>query len=155
MFNLSHTMAINDKEPRLTRAQIWQGLVLKAENPVPFLEAMSACRVIDRGGDWLLRDFTLRGEDMQERVTFEPQERVTFVRTKSSAMGTVMNEIVQMDDGEMGLRFTFSLDVDGLEDGSPEEAEFAERMSKSYFQGVESTLAEIRRRVAAGELDAA
>ena len=55
----------------------------------------------------------------------------------------------------MGLRFTFELDVDGLDDGSSEEAEFADRMSRSYFQGVESTLAEIRRRVVAGELDAA
>lgn len=155
MFTLSHTMPVNDTEPRLTRAQIWRGLVMKAENPVPFLDAMSACAVIERGDDWLLRDFTLRGEDMQERVTFEPEERVTFVRTRSSAMGTVMNEIVQLDDGEMGLRFTFSLDVDGVEDGSPEEAEFAERMSKSYFQGVESTLAEIRRRVVSGEMDAA
>ena len=88
-------------------------------------------------------------------MTFEPEERVTFVRTKSSAMGTVINEIIETNDGEMGLRFTFSLDVEGLEDGSAEEAEFADRMSKSYFQGVESTLAELRRRVTAGELNAA
>ena len=155
MFTLSHTMPINDREPYLTRPQIWRGLVLKAENPVPFLGAMSACNVIERGDNWLLRDFTLRGEDMQERVTFEPEERVTFVRTKSSAMGTVMNEIIETNDGQMGLRFTFSLDVEGLEDGSAEEAEFADRMSKSYLQGVESTLAEIRRRVTAGELNAA
>ena len=148
-------MPVNEREPRLTRTQIWQGLVLKAENPVPFLEAISACTVIERGENWLLRDFTLRGEDMQERVTFEPEKRVTFVRTKSSAMGTVMNELVELDGGEMGLRFTFELDVDGLDDGSSEEAEFADLMSRSYFQGVESTLAEIRRRVVAGELDAA
>ena len=66
-----------------------------------------------------------------------------------------MNEIIETNDGEMGLRFTFSLDVEGLKDGSAEEAEFADRMSKSYFQGVESTLAEMRRRVTAGELNAA
>lgn len=155
MFTLSHTIPVNTEEPALTRAQIWQGLLLKAENPVPFLEAMSACEVIDRGDNWLLRDFTLRGEDMQERVTFEPKERVTFVRTRSSAMGTILNEIIALEDGEMGLRFTFTLDVDGLEDGSPEETEFAERMSQSYFQGVASTLAEIRRQVRSGELDAA
>ena len=155
MFTLSHTIPINDREPYLTRPQIWRGLVLKAENPVPFLDAMSACNVIERGDNWLLRDFTLRGEDMQERVTFEPEERVTFVRSKSTAMGTVMNEVVETNDGEMGLRFTFSLEVEGLEDGSAEEAEFADRMSKNYFQGVESTLAEIRRRVTAGELNAA
>ena len=45
--------------------------------------------------------------------------------------------------------------VDGLADGSPEETAFADRMSQSYFQGVGSTLAEIRRQVQSGELDAA
>lgn len=152
MFTLSHTMPVNIVEPALTRSQIWQGLLLKAENPVPYLDAMSACEVVDRGENWLLRDFTLRGEDMQEWVTFEPEERVTFERTRSSAMGTIMNEIVTGEDGGMGLRFTFTLDVDGLADGSPEEAEFADRMSQSYFQGVASTLAEIRRKVRFGEL---
>lgn len=154
MFTLSHTMPVNTEEPTLNRAQIWQGLLLKAENPVPFLDAMSACTVIDRGDNWLLRDFTLRGEEMQERVTFAPEERVTFERTKSSAMGTILNEIVTLEDGAMALRFKFTLDVDGLADGSAEETAFTERMSQSYFQGVGSTLAEIRRQVRSGELDA-
>ena len=154
MFTLSHTMPVNTKEPALNRSQIWQGLLLKAENPVPFLDAMTSCTVIDRSDNWLLRDFTLRDEDMQERVTFEPEERVTFERTRSAAMGTILNEILTLDDGSMGLRFTFTLDVDGLADGSPEETAFAERMSQSYFQGVGSTLAEIRRQVRSGELDA-
>ncbi|MBT5649460.1 MAG: DUF1857 family protein [Rhodospirillaceae bacterium] len=153
MFTLSHTMPVNTEKPSLNQAQIWQGLLLKAENPVPFLDAMSACTVIDRGDNWLLRNFTLRGEEMQERVTFEPKNRVTFERTKSSAMGTILNEIVTLDDGDMGLRFTFTLDVDGLADGSREETEFAERMSRSYFQGVGSTLAEIRRQVESGEMN--
>lgn len=153
MFKLSHTLPVDTEKPRLNQAQIWQGLLLKAENPVPFLDAMSACTVIDRGDNWLLRNFTLRGEEMQERVTFEPKNRVTFERTKSSAMGTILNEIVTLDDGDMGLRFTFTLDVDGLVDGSREETEFAERMSRSYFQGVGSTLAEIRRQVESGEMN--
>lgn len=153
MFTLSLTMPVNTEKPSLNQAQIWQGLLLKAENPVPFLDAMSACTVIDRGDNWLLRNFTLRGEEMQERVTFEPKNRVTFERTKSSAMGTILNEIVTLDDGDMGLRFTFTLDVDGLVDGSREETEFAERMSRSYFQGVGSTLAEIRRQVESGKMN--
>ena len=153
MFTLSHTMPVNTEKPSLNQAQIWQGLLLKAENPVPFLDAMSACTIIDRGDNWLLRNFILRGEEMQERVTIEPKNRVTFERTKSSAMGTILNEIVTLDDGNMGLRFTFTLDVDGLVDGSREETEFAERMSRSYFQGVGSTLAEIRRQVESGEMN--
>ena len=147
-------MPVNDSgSPALPRRHLWQGLVLKAENPVPFLEDMTACAVVERNENGLLRNFTLRGEDMQERVTFEPERRVTFERTKSSAMGTVVNEIVETEDGGLALRFSFSLEVDGIPHGSPEETAYAERMSQSYFKGVASTLAEIRRRVAAGELE--
>lgn len=150
MLTLSHTRPVNENGETLSRDQLWLGLVLKAENPVPFLAAMSACEIVDRGENWLLRNITLRGEEMQERVTFEPEERVLFVRTKGSALGSILNEIVETDAGDLALRFTFNLTVDGLEDGSPEEAAFADRMSQSYFAGVDSTLAEIRRRVAAG-----
>ncbi len=154
MFTVNHTIFINDAKPRLNRSQVWQGLLLKAENPVPFLKSMSACTVIDRGDNWLLRNFTLRGEDMQERVTFCPEKRVTFRRTKSSVMGTITNEIVELKDGEIGLRFTFSLDVEGLEEGSLEEKDFVDLMFDSYSEGVHSTLNEIRRRVATGKLSA-
>ena len=154
MFTVNHTIFINDAKPRLNRSQVWQGLLLKAENPVPFLKSMSACTVIDRGDNWLLRNFTLRGEDMQERVTFCPEKRVTFRRTKSSVMGTITNEIVELKDGEIGLRFTFSLDIEGLEEGSLEEKDFVDLMFDSYSEGVHSTLNEIRRRVATGKLSA-
>ena len=152
MFKISHTLAVNETGRMLTRSQIWQGLLLKAENPVPFLASMDACTVIERGDNWLLRNVTLHGEDMQEHVTFEPEERVTFVRTKSSAMGTILNEIVEAKDGELSLRFTFELEVEGLEPGSAKEKTYADRMAQSYFQGVGSTLAEIRRRIDTDEL---
>jgi hypothetical protein len=155
MFTLSQTIEVNTEEPCLNRAQIWKGLMLKAENPVPYLEAMSSCTVIERDENWLLREFTLRGENMEERVIFEPQERVTFLRTRSSVMGTILNEILELDNGGLGLRFTFSLDIEGLDSGSDEETTFAERMSQSYFQGINSTLAEIRRQVRMGELNVA
>ena len=147
MFTVSHMIPVGDIDAGLTRSQLWRGLVLKAENPVPFLDAMTACSIVERGHNWLLRDFTLRGEEMQERVQFEPQERVVFTRTKSTAMGTVLNEIVNLDRGFLGLQFTFSLDVEGLETGSQKEADYADNMSESYFEGVKTTLSEIRRRM--------
>ncbi|MEC7490458.1 MAG: AtaL-like protein [Pseudomonadota bacterium] len=133
MFTVSHMIPIKEIDAGLTRSQIWQGLVLKAENPVPFLEAMTACSIVERGHNWLLRDFTLRGEEMQEQVEFEPEKRVVFTRTKSTAMGTILNEIVDLDEGLLGLQFAFNLDVEGLTPGTQEEADYADHMSKSYF----------------------
>ena len=91
---------------------------------------------------------------MQERGVFEPEARVIFTRTKSKAMGTVINEIINTENGESAQKFTFSLTVAGLKTGSEAETKYAERMSKSYFKGVTTTLKEIRRRVQSGKLDA-
>lgn len=153
MFTVSRTLNINGDPsvgPDLTRGQVWCGLVMKAENAVPFVAAMESCTVIDRGENWLLRDIRLRGEDMQERVTFEPETRVTFERVRSSAMGTILNEIAEDPDEGLQLRFTFSLEIEGVPVGSAEESAFAERMADSYLQAVDSTLATIRRLEQAG-----
>ena len=154
MFTLTQTIKVNDIEPHLARSQIWRGLMLKASNPVPFLEAISTCEVIERGENWILHGFALRGEETQELVTFQPERRITFERTKGNVMGTIPNEITKLKNGELGLRYTFSLDPLTVEDGGAEETKFAEHMSESCFRGVHSTLVEIRRRVAIGEIDA-
>ena len=154
MFTLTQTIKVNDIEPHLARSQIWQGLMLKASNPVPFLEAISTCEVIERGENWILHGFTLRGEETQELVTFQPERRITFERTKGNVMGAILNEITELKNGELGPRYTFSLDPSNLENGDVEETKFAERMPERCFRGVHSTLVEIRRRVAIDEIDA-
>lgn len=154
MFTVGRTVPVNGGgagEPRLSRAAVWRGLVMKAENAVPFVEAMGSCTVVERGENWLVRDIVLRGEPMRERVTFEPERRVTFERLESSAMGTIVNEIVE-DAGELALRFTFSLEVAGLAPGSAEEKAFADTMAESYLKAVDTTLAAIRQKLATGEL---
>lgn len=62
MVTLTQTIRVNDIGPHLTRSQIWQGLVLKASNPFPFLKAISTCKIPERGKNGILRGFTLRGE---------------------------------------------------------------------------------------------
>lgn len=157
MFTVSRTLKVNDTPgaPTLKRGDVWRGLMMKAENPVPFVAPMERCTVVERGDNWLLRDIHLRGEDMQERVTFEPERRVTFERTKSSAMGSILNEIVEgeeSEDGGLGLKFTFSLEMEGIAPGSDAERDIADRMADSYLDAVNTTLAEIRRLVESGEM---
>ena len=48
MFTVSHEIPVKHVEAGLTRAQVWQGLVLKAENPVPFLPVLE--RQLDERG---------------------------------------------------------------------------------------------------------
>lgn len=156
MFTVSRTLPVNDDptQPKLTRSQMWQGLVMKAENPVPFVESMTACTVVERTKDGLVRDFVSRGEPMRERITFHPQHKVVFERLKSSAMGTILNEIVENEKGELCLKFTFTLEVAGMAHGSPEEKAYAETIGKSYQMAVNTTIAQLRELARQGSLAA-
>ena len=124
--------------------QLWQALLIKAEEPMPFVPAITDCRVVERGPGYLVRDIVLRGELVRERVTFEPSRRVHFERLIGSAMGTIDNEIEGDDEHGLRLRFTFHLAVDGLTHGSEEERAFAETMGASYLSAVRATLQRAR-----------
>ncbi|MGE0745399.1 MAG: SRPBCC family protein [Rhodospirillales bacterium] len=158
MITVSRTLPINAGrpagEPPLTRRQVWQGLVMKAENPVPFVESMDACRIVERTADGLVRDCDSRGETMRERITYTPMEKVEFVRLKSKAMGTILNEIVDDPRDGLSLRFTFSLEPEGIAPGSAEEKAFAQDIGKSYLNAVNTTIATLRRLVREGALAA-
>jgi hypothetical protein len=66
-------------------------------------------------------------------------------------MGTILNEILEDEDGELELRFSFDLELEGAEPGSQEEKDYEETMKGDYAKAVESTLAAIRRWVREGE----
>lgn len=158
MITVSRTLPINAGrpagEPPLTRHQVWQGLVMKAENPVPFVATMDACRIVERTANGLVRDCDSRGETMRERITYYPMEKVEFVRLKSKAMGTILNEIVDDPRDGLSLRFTFSLEPEGIVPGSAEEKAFAEDIGKTYLNAVNTTIATLRQLVREGALAA-
>ncbi len=66
--------------PKVSRSDIWRGLVMKAENALPFVPGMAKCNVVERTPNGLVRDIIFRGEDARERITFHPQTKVVFVR---------------------------------------------------------------------------
>ena len=155
MFTVTRTIPVNPAgEVVLNRDHLWRGLEMKAENPVPFIPTMTACKVIERNGNVLVRDFVSRGEAMTERVTLYPKERVKFERLKSSVMGTILNEIVEDQPGTLELRFTFSMEVEGIAPGSPEEKKFVEEMAVNYLDSANTTLAAVRQMVKDGALAA-
>ncbi|NMO01988.1 DUF1857 family protein [Gordonia sp. TBRC 11910] len=149
MIEISRTIPMNDgSQPPLTVDDVWAGLVEKAENPLPYVAAITACTVVDRFEGGLIRDIEHKGP-VREVVTFYPKRLVHFVRTHGAARGTIDNEIAVDDDGQDILRFSFRLVVDGLDDGSPEESAFGEQMQSDYLDAVRSTLDAVRERIAA------
>ena len=154
MFSVEHSVPINADlapgEPALTRHHVWLGLVLKAEDAVPFVPAMSYCHVTGRFENGLFRDIVFHGEAMTEKIVFHPEEKVEFIRTAGIEMGTIVNEILEDADGALRLRFAFTLEREGMAHGSAEEQAFADGMAKGYLVAVQATVDEIRKRVKAG-----
>jgi Domain of unknown function (DUF1857) len=150
MIFVSHALPVNvPGEPRLDRANVWDGLVLKAENALPFVPAMTYCEVTQRHGDHVFdRDIDFRGQRFTERITLEAPHRVTFTRIAGPVLGTIANEIVGNEQGagdDLELRFSFALVVSGVEGGSAEEKAYAESMTGDYLKAVEATLNAMRR----------
>jgi hypothetical protein len=145
MVHASRTIKVNSnpKEPKLTRELVWRGLVMKAENPLPFVPVITKCTVRERAADRLVREIVDKGDTIVENVTFYPQRMVKIERVTGRVLGTILNEIIE-DDGELALRFTFKLTVEGLAPGSAAETEFAATMEQGYLMAVAATLKAMR-----------
>jgi acetylaranotin biosynthesis cluster protein L len=153
MISVSYSIPVNPEgtDVELTRADVWKGLEAKAHNALPYVPSMTMCEVQDEGENWIQREIEFRGQRLGERITLEPQDTVRFERTSGEVMGTILNEILEGEDGELQLRFSFDLELEGVEPGSKEETDYEETMKGDYEKAVESTLAAIRRWVREGE----
>jgi len=133
---------------RLDRAQIWQGLEQKALDAVPYVEAISSCREINRLGPTVFdREIELAGARYVERVWLEEPNRVVFTRLDGPVLGTITNEILEEGD-ELALRFQFALAIRPGDELPVSEDELARQMVTAYQAAVETTLAAVRDRIA-------
>ena len=132
---------------KLSRSDIWRGLVMKAENALPFVPGMAKCDVVARTPNGLIRDIVFRGQDARERITFYPEKKVVFVRESGNVDGFIVNEVLGNDD-DLRLRFSFALQLVDAPSDSAEERELREIMERDYVKAVDATLGAIRRMVA-------
>jgi len=146
MIKVSRRIPVNEPgQPTLARSDVWQGLVMKADNALPFVPAMTHCKVLNRESqNVFVREIEFRGERCHERVTLTPQQNVKFERLDGSVLGTILNEIE--DDAEgLGLRFSFGLTLAGEADGRLRRNRHGATVEKDYLRAVDATLAAIRK----------
>ena len=99
MYALSAAVAVNPPgvTPVLSADQVWRGCVMKAENALPFVDAMQACHVVERFDGGFVREIVLRGVRMRERITFTPPVQVHFQRLEAHGYdGWITNVISEI-----------------------------------------------------------
>lgn len=151
------TVPVNPEgETELTRAQAWEGLVLKARDARLFLPPglCTRCDVVEESGSHIVREATIAGDDLREIITFEPQRKVTFFQATGPREGAIINELFEDADGTLQLRFYCYLGLRGKEPNGPEEQAEQEWMNgeKGYKSALLSTLKRTRELLAEGRL---
>jgi len=109
-------------QPRLTRAQAWRGLELKARDARLFLAPglCTRCEVTEETATHFVREATIGGNELREIVTLEQESKVTFFQVAGPREGAIVNELFEDADGELQLRFYCYM---GLRGRHPDQAE--------------------------------
>jgi hypothetical protein len=154
VYTISSSLEVNPEGVTLTleRDQVWQGLVMKARNALPFVKAMEACKVIQEYDNGFLREIVLRGVKMTERVTFTPPVEVYFERVDAQGYDGWISNLVSDSRYGLMLSFTFAVAFPGAGPGSAEEQQQGDAVKSSYLSAIQSTLDATRRLVQEGKL---
>lgn len=114
---------VNDAR-KLSREQLWRGLVMRAEAPQSFMPHLDACRLFDRTADSVRRVLRYGELHIHDVVTYEPQ---VCVRYQVPAQGEIPASSMSMrieesDEGVLLVHFDYDY---GDGDGAPPDSEQA------------------------------
>ena len=112
--NFEHLIQINDPlnpfVESMTREQVWQGLVLRVEQPQLFVIGLDRCVILSRVGDVLERELHYGQAIVRDRVTLIPEASVRYdiLPTAEYVGGSLTMAIEQPDELQLFLRFTYA-----------------------------------------------
>lgn len=154
--NFEHLIQINDPEnalvPALTRDQLWQGLLYRVEDAVPFLPGLESCTILERQANELLRELDFGPATIHDRVTLVEAESVRFdiVPSETHAGGSLTIRIEEPEPGFLFLRFAYQTTLATGPD--PEERAYIEYVKSAYHQSDIDCVRLIRTLAAGGHL---
>lgn len=150
--NFEHLIEINDPlnpliEP-LSRNQLWQGLVLRAEQPELSVIGLDACVVLARSEGYLKRELRFGSLRIQDEVRFAPMQHVTYdiMACELFAASRLCMAIEEPQPGWLFVRFTYT-------SLNPDEDEMVrDHLKQAYIQADNDTVAVIRELAQLGKL---
>ncbi|GGY97248.1 AtaL-like protein [Pseudoduganella plicata] len=157
MIHSTATVAVNPQGAvPLTRAEAWQGLVLKARYARLFLPPglCTRCDVVAESATHNVREATIGGNAIRELIAFEPAAKVSFFQAGGPREGVIVNELFEDAGGALQLRFYCYTGLRGKAPGGPEEQAEQTWMDsdQGYRTALLSTLQRTRALLAEGSL---
>lgn len=146
-----HLIQVNDpNDPQitpLTRGQLWQGLVMRAENPGGFVYGLDTMRIRLRGAGFIERALHFGARIVNDRVEFVSNEAVHYIVEPSPEFpaSRMSMHIEEPQPGHLFLRCIYeSVVTDG--------AEYETYIKQAYFEADLDTVSRIRSLAASGVL---
>ena len=143
----SHLVEINDPlnpllEP-LSRAQLWRGLVLRAEQPKMFMPHLDACDILEKSAAVIERELRYGETVIRDRVSYLPQMQVHYhvPKQKDIPMSDLTMTIEEPQPGALYVRFIYD-DHQGEE--NPAEAFYNEFRRSAYQEADIDTIRVVR-----------
>ena len=101
--NFEHLIQINDPlnpfVETMTREQVWEGLVLRAEQPQLFVIGLDRCAILSRDGDVLERELHYGQASVRDRVTLHRRSQRAL---RHPADGRLRRRLADHDDRATG-----------------------------------------------------
>ncbi|SAL63472.1 hypothetical protein AWB71_03641 [Caballeronia peredens] len=148
--NFEHLIQINDPlnplVDTLTREQLWEGLVLRAEQPQLFVLGLDSCNILSRDGDVMERELHYGQAVVRDRVTLTPGSNVRYdiLPTAEYVGGSLTMTIEEPDELQLFLRFTYSTTLPENANPSPDERQTQEIVKSAYRESDIDTVRLIR-----------
>jgi len=146
--NFEHLIQINDPQDPLiepmTREQLWEGLVLRAEQPQLFVLGLDSCTILAREENTLERELHYGKATVRDRVTLTPTDSVRYdiLPTADYVGGSLTMTIEEPEKTQLFLRFEYrtTLPVAATED----ERQTSEIVKSAYRESDIDTVRLIR-----------
>ena len=154
--NFEHLIQINDPEnplvAPLTRLELWQGMLHRVENPIPFLPGLEGCTILERSGNELLRELDFGPAVIHDRVTLADGHWVRFDIQPSEVHpgGSLQITIEEPEPGFLFLRFAYQTTL--ATDPNSEERAYIEYVKSAYHQSDVDCVRLIRTLAAGGQI---
>jgi hypothetical protein len=135
--NFEHLIQINDPSnpyvDTMTRDELWEGLVLRAEQPQLFVLGLDSCTIVSRTDSTLDRELHYGQTTVRDRVTLQHHQSVRYdiLATETYVGGSLTMTIEQPDDKQLFLRFEYKTTLPVSED---QDARQTQEIVKSAYR---------------------